>query len=67
MKWGFSLYKKSEVLKNSTYKTGEVADLLGVTIPTVFRYCKLVLIPYHKTEFGHRYILATDVCTYLDK
>lgn len=61
------MYKKSEILKKSTYKTGEVANLLGVTIPTVIRYCKLGLIPYHKTELGHRRILATDVCTYLDK
>lgn len=61
------MYKKSEILKKSTYKTGEVANLLGVTIPTVIRYCKLGLIPHHKTESGHRRILATDVCTYLDK
>ena len=61
------MYTKSEILKKSTYKTGEVAKLLGVTIPTVIRYCKLGLIPYHKTESGHRRVLATDVCTYLDK
>ena len=61
------MYKKSEILKKSTYKTGEVANLLGVTIPTVIRYCKVGLIPCHKTESGHRRILATDVCAYLDK
>lgn len=61
------MYKKSEILKKPTYKTGEVANLLGVTIPTVIRYCKLGVIPYHKTESGHRRILAIDVCTYLDK
>lgn len=61
------MYKKSEILKKPTYKTGEVAKLLGVTIPTVIRYCKLGLIPCHKTESGHRRILATDVCAYLDK
>lgn len=66
-KGGVFLYKKSEILKKSTYKTGEVAHLLGVTIPTVIRYCKVGLIPYHKTESGHRRILATDVCVYLDK
>lgn len=61
------MYRKSEILKKSTYKTGEVATLLGVTIPTVIRYCKVGLIPYNKTESGHRRILATDVCAYLDK
>ena len=61
------MYKKSEILEKSTYKTGEVAKLLGVTIPTVIRYCKLGLIPYHKTESGHRRIQSTDVCAYLDK
>lgn len=61
------MYKKSEILKKSTYKTGEVAKLLGVTIPTVIRYCKLGVIPCHKTESGHRRVLATDVCAYLDK
>lgn len=66
-KGGVSLYKKSEILKKSTYKTGEVATLLGVTIPTVIRYCKIGLIPCHKTESGHRRVLATDVCAYLDK
>ena len=66
-KGGVSLYKKSEILKKSTYKTGEVANIIGVTIPTVIRYCKLGLIPCHKTESGHRRILATDVCAYLDK
>lgn len=66
-KGGVSLYKKSEILKKSTYKTGEVAKLLGVTIPTVIWYCKVGLIPCHKTESGHRRILATDVCAYLDK
>lgn len=61
------LYNKSEILKKSTYKTGEVATLLGITIPTVIRYCKLGVIPCYKTESGHRRVLATDVCAYLDK
>lgn len=66
-KGGISLYKKSEILKKSTYKTGEVANLLGVTVPTVIRYCEIGLIPCHKTESGHRRIQSTDVCAYLDK
>ena len=61
------MYKKSDILKKSVYKTGEVASLLGVTIPTVIRYCELGVIPFHRTEVGHRRILATDVCAYLNK
>lgn len=61
------MYKKSEILKKSTYKTGELAKLLGITIPTVIRYCETGYIPYHTTETRHRRILATDVCDYLEK
>lgn len=61
------MYKKSEILKKSTYKTGEVAKLLGITIPTVIRYCETGYIPYHTTETGHRRISANDVCDYLEK
>ena len=53
------------ILKKSTYKTGEVAALLGVTVPTIIRYCDTGLIPSHKTEFGHRRILSEDVYNYL--
>ena len=63
-KGGISLYKKSEILKKSTYKTGEVASLLGVTVPTVIRYCELGLMPCHKTESGHRRIQSTDAVSY---
>ena len=59
------MYKKSMILKKSTYKTGEVAALLGVTVPTVIRYCETNFLPFHKTEFGHRRILAEDVYNYL--
>lgn len=61
------MYKKSEILKKSTYTTGEVATLLGITIPTVIRYCETGYIPYHKTETGHRRISAADICDYLEK
>lgn len=61
----FILYTKSMILKKSTYKTGEVAALLGVTVPTIIRYCDTGLIPSHKTEFGHRRILSEDVYNYL--
>lgn len=61
------MYKKSEILQKSTYKTGELAKLLGITIPTVIRYCETGYIPYHTTETGHRRISANDVCSYLEK
>lgn len=61
------MYRKSDVLKKSTYTTGEVATLLGITIPTVIRYCETGYIPYHKTKTRHRRILAKDVCDYLEK
>lgn len=61
------MYRKSEILKKSSYKTGEVAKMLGLTIPTIIRYCEAGHIPYHKTDAGHRRILSTDVCDYLEK
>lgn len=53
------------IFKKPTYKTGEVAALLGVTIPTIIRYCNSELLPSHKTEFGHRRLQAEDVYRYL--
>lgn len=61
------MYRKSEILKKSSYKTGEVAKMLGLTIPTVIRYCETGHVPYHKTDSGHRRILSMDVCDYLEK
>lgn len=59
------MYTKSMIFKKPTYKTGEVAALLGVTIPTIIRYCNSGLLPSHKTEFGHRRLQAEDVYRYL--
>ena len=53
------------ILNKSTYKTGEVAALLGVSIQTVINYCEMGNIPFYKTEHGHRRILAEDVYNYL--
>lgn len=61
----FILYKKLMILNKSTYKTGEVAALLGVSIQTVINYCEMGHIPFYKTEHGHRRILAEDVYNYL--
>ena len=59
------MYKKSMILNKSTYKTGEVAALIGVSIQTVINYCEMGHIPFYKTEHGHRRILAKDVYNYL--
>lgn len=59
------MYKKSIILNKSTYKTGEVAALLGISTPTVINYCETGRIPFYKTEHGHRRILAEDVYSYL--
>lgn len=53
------------ILNKSTYKTGEVAALIGVSIQTVINYCEMGYIPFYKTEHGHRRILAEDVYNYL--
>lgn len=53
------------ILNKSTYKTGEVAALIGVSIQTVINYCEMGHIPFYKTEHGHRRILAEDIYNYL--
>lgn len=59
------MHRKSMILNKTTYKTGEVAALLGVSIQTVINYCEMGNIPFYKTEHGHRRILAEDVYNYL--
>ena len=59
------MYKKSMILNKSTYKTGEIAALIGVSIQTVINYCEMGHIPFYKTEHGHRRILAEDIYNYL--
>lgn len=61
------MYLKSEILKQSVYKTGQAAKLIGVSIPTVIQYCESGLIPYGRTESGYRLIQSSDLCEYLDK
>lgn len=39
------MYTKTQILKQGTYKTGEVAKLLGMTTPTIIRYCEQGVIP----------------------
>lgn len=60
------MYLKSEILKQSVYKTGQAAKLIGVSIPTVIQYCESGLIPYGRTESGYRLIQSSDLCDYLD-
>lgn len=59
------MYTKTQILKQGTYKTGEVAKLLGMTTPTIIRYCEQGVIPFHKNQFGHRRIESHDLFNYL--
>lgn len=59
------MYTKTQILKQGTYKTGEVAKLLGMTTPTIIRYCEQGVIPFHKNQFGHRRIASHDLFNYL--
>ena len=59
------MYTKTQILKQGTYKTGEVAKLLGMTTPTIIRYCEQGVIPFHKNQFGHRRIESHDLFSYL--
>ena len=59
------MYTKTQILKQGTYKTGEVAKLLGMTTPTIIRYCEQGVIPFHKNQFGHRRIESHDLFDYL--
>ena len=52
-------------MKQGTYKTGEVAKLLGISIPTVIRYCEQGVIKHVKNQYGHRRIEANDFFDYL--
>ena len=60
------MYKKSEIMKKGSYKTGQIAKLLGIAAPTVIRYCELGVIKASKNQNGHRRIEASDFYDYLD-
>ena len=47
------MYKKSEIMKKGSYKTGQIAKLLGIAAPAVIRYCELGVIKASKNQNGH--------------
>lgn len=59
------MFTKSQIMKQGTYKTGEVAKMLGISIPTVIRYCEQGTIKHIKNQYGHRRIEASDFFDYL--
>ena len=50
------MFNKSQIMKQGSYKTGEVAKMLGISIPTVIRYCEQGTIKHIKNQYGHRRI-----------
>ena len=59
------MFTKSQIMKQGNYKTGEVAKMLGISIPTVIRYCEQGTIKHIKNQYGHRRIEANDFFEYL--
>lgn len=60
------MFYKSQILKQKTYKTGQVAKLMGVSIQTVINYCEAGFIPYGRTAKNYRVIEAHDLADYLE-
>lgn len=59
------MFTKSQIMKQGNYKTGEIAKMLGISIPTVIRYCDQNIIKHVKNQYGHRRIEASDFFDYL--
>ena len=59
------MFNKSQIMKQGNYKTGEIAKMLGISIPTVISYCEQGIIKHVKNQYGHRRIEASDFFDYL--
>lgn len=59
------MFNKSQIMKQGNYKTGEIAKMLGISIPTVLSYCEQGVIKHVKNQYGHRRIEASDFFEYL--
>lgn len=59
------MFTKSQIMKQGSYKTGEIAKMLGISIPTVIRYCDQGTIKHVKNQYGHRRIESNDFFDYL--
>lgn len=60
------MVKKTDILKQGSYKTGEIVKLLGLSIPTIIKYCEDGLIKFSKNQYGHRRVQAEDFYDYID-
>jgi excisionase family DNA binding protein len=60
------MYKSSEFTKPS-YRTGEVADILGVSRRTVQNYAESGRLKTYVTQTNRRIILREDILSYLDQ
>lgn len=59
------MYRVEKIKEKQSYKTGEVAKILGISIITAIRYCDKGIIKSKKNQYGHRRIGAEELCEYL--
>ena len=60
------MYTKSQIMQKGHYKTGEIAKMLGISIPTAIKYCDIGIIKASKNQHGHRRISGEDFYNYLN-
>lgn len=60
------MFYKSKIMEKPVYKTGQIAKMLNLSIPTVKLYCDSGLIKSGRNEKKYRLIEAKDLCDYLD-
>ncbi len=58
---------KREQFKKDTYKSGEVAKLLGVTTKTIGNYDKNGLLKCYRTSTNKRQVRREDLLSYLEE
>ena len=54
------MYTKSQIMQKGHYKTGEIAKMLGISIPTAIKYCDIGVIKASKNQHGHRRIIRNE-------
>lgn len=59
-------FYKSKIMEKPVYKTGQIAKMLNLSIPTVKLYCDNGLIKSGRNEKNYRLIEAKDLCDYLE-
>ena len=58
------MYRESD-LKKEVYKTGEVAEILGLSTKTIMTYDKKGILPFKRTPNNRRVIERRDLIEYL--